>query len=128
MCLKMITVNFKRYSADNLLIRQIKTMKRKIRNSWGVGEYTWPLWNRNSKGAGGLIRRTICGWGMDIFWNHTMKFCALIRRQKIPMVQTMCGPAAMQARWLKKSWFFIAMISWHSDFHRFRELGFFQFS
>ena len=50
------------------------------------------------QGVGGLIRRTICGWGMDIFWNHTMNFCALIRRQKIPMVQTMSGPAAMQAR------------------------------
>ena len=82
-------------------------MKRKIGNSWGVGGgYTWPLWNRNSKGVGGPIRRTICGWGMDIFWNHTMNFCALIRRQKIPMVQTICGPAATQARWLQKSWFF----------------------
>ena len=87
-------------------------MKRKIGNSWGVGGYTWPLWNRNSKAVGGLIRRTICGWGMDIFWNHTMNFCALICRQKIPMVQTICGPAAMQARWLQKSWFFIEMISW----------------
>ena len=88
-------------------------MKRKIGNSWGVGGgYTWPLWNRNSKGVGGLIKRTICGWGMDIFWNHTMNFCALIRRQKIPMVQTMSGPAAMQARWLQKSWFFIEMICW----------------
>ena len=69
----MRTVNFKRYTVDYLYIWLIKTMKRKIENSWWVGGYTWPLWNRNSEGVGvGLIGRTIRGGGMDIFWNHTL--------------------------------------------------------
>ena len=32
-------------------------MKRKIGNSWGVGGYTWPLWNGNFEGVGGSNRK-----------------------------------------------------------------------
>ena len=31
-----------------------------------------PLERKSRGGGGGLIGRTICGRGMDIFWNHTL--------------------------------------------------------
>ena len=52
-------------------------MKRKIGNSWGVGGgvYMTPLEQKFRGGGEGLIRRTIRGRGMDIFWNHAFVFC-----------------------------------------------------
>ena len=52
-------------------MRQIKAMKRKIGNSWGVGVIHDPSGMEILRGWGGLIGRTIRGRGMDIFWNHT---------------------------------------------------------
>ena len=49
-------------------------MKRKIGNSWGVGGYTWPLWNGNFEEVDEGSNQKNHPWGeggMDIFWNHT---------------------------------------------------------
>ena len=49
----MRTVNFKRYTVDNLQMRQIKAMKRKIGNSWGGGGlYMTPLERKFWRGGG----------------------------------------------------------------------------
>ena len=54
-------------------MRQIKAMKRKIGNTWGVGGlYMTPPGKEIPRGRGGLIGRTIRWRGMDIFWNHTI--------------------------------------------------------
>ena len=51
-------------------------MKRKIGNSWGVGGYTWPLWNGNSEGVGGSNRKNHPSGGYGYFlephyaWMH----------------------------------------------------------
>ena len=33
--------------------------------------------NSGGVGGGGLIGNSLCGRGMDIFWNHTMYSCHL---------------------------------------------------
>ena len=54
---------------------QIKIMKWKIGNSWGVGGlYMTPL-EQKFQGGGG-------GWGVvgiDIFWNHTICICRVAK-------------------------------------------------
>ena len=59
-------------------------MKRKIRNSWGVGGLYMTPQERKFRGGGGLIGRTIRGGGMDIFWNHTITISVVsIQSKKI---------------------------------------------
>ena len=60
----------------------MKSLYLWIWNFLGVGGTKWKNLG-NSRGWGVKLETTLCGGGMDIFWNHTMYFLFLGRNRDI---------------------------------------------
>ena len=107
-------------------------MKRKIGNSWGVGGYTWPLWNGNSEEVGGSNRKNHPGKGyghfleshnVNLFMSHTIWWDvkALVTIPALIWFFSCVGNFMPLTRWWFYKAFFtiLALITFHSCVYQF---------